>query len=323
MPGTGVFFKAIVWTGGVIAIACGLLWAAPAVADPAVIAPLATRSLLLDGVSLDGGRLVVVGERGHILYSDDHGDQWRQASVPTQATLTAVFFHNDKTGWAVGHDAVILLTRDGGKTWEKVFDAPEEERPLLDIWSPDGRNGVAIGAYGYFLETGDWGKTWQARAIGDDDWHLNQIVSSGNNRVFIAAEAGVVYRSDDKGKNWKELPSPYEGSFFGVLPLTGDTLLVFGLRGHLFRSEDAGETWTPVETGTEAMLNTGVHLPDGRVVVAGLAGTLLVSRDDARSFTLIQQPDRKGISTIIPVGGSHLVLVGDGGVRKISLKEPL
>lgn len=323
MSGTGVFFMAIMRTGGMIALAWGLLWTAPAGAEPAVIAPLAVRSLLLDGVSLDGGRLVVVGERGHILYSDDHGDQWRQASVPTQATLTAVFFYTDKMGWAVGHDAVILFTRDGGKTWEKVFDAPEEERPLLDMWSPDGRNGVAIGAYGYFLETGDWGKTWQARAICDDDWHLNQIMPAGNNRLFIAAEAGIIYRSDDAGRNWKELPSPYEGSFFGVLPLTGDTLIVFGLRGHLFRSEDAGETWTPIETGTEAMLNTGVHLPDGRVAVAGLAGTLLISRDEGRRFTLIQQPDRKGIAALIPVGDKQLVLVGDGGVRKISLKEPL
>ncbi|NIN72690.1 MAG: sialidase, partial [Gemmatimonadetes bacterium] len=49
---------------------------------------------------------------------------------------------------------------------------------------------------------------------------------------------------------WTTLPSPYEGSFFGTLPLEGDSLLLFGLRGHLFRSDDAGESWEEIPTGT-------------------------------------------------------------------------
>ena len=51
------------------------------------------------------------------------------------------------------------------------------------------------------------------------DFHLNRIVGASGSRLYIAAEAGHLYRSDDAGRTWNELPSPYEGSFFGVLPL--------------------------------------------------------------------------------------------------------
>ena len=46
----------------------------------------------------------------------------------------------------------------------------------------------------------------------------------------------------------------------------GDSLLLFGLRGHLFRSDDAGESWEELETGTVAMLTDGLVLADGTIL---------------------------------------------------------
>lgn len=296
--------------------------------DRSVLAPLAQHSLLLDG-AVKGEMAVAVGERGHVLVSRDQGRTWDQKQVPTTATLTAVYLHDGDLGWAVGHDAVILRTRDGGDTWERIHYAPEEERPLLDLWFSDERHGFAIGAYGYFLATEDGGDSWTPRKIatteeeedefygGGFDYHLNHMARSGAGRLFIAAEAGTVYRSDDGGETWASLPSPYEGSFFGSLPLDGDAVLLFGLRGHLYRSGDAGETWIPVETSTTAMITDGIRLRDGTVVLAGLSGTLLVSRDDGRTFTLLQREDRLGISSILETTDGGLILVGEGGVRRI------
>ena len=81
----------------------------------------ASAGLLLD-ITRAGKRLIAVGDRGHILYSDDEGQQWLQARVPTQQLLTAVYFVDDRYGWAVGHDALILATRDGGATWTRQYD---------------------------------------------------------------------------------------------------------------------------------------------------------------------------------------------------------
>ncbi len=288
--------------------------------EPSVMARLAPHSLALDAATVDGS-LVVVGQRGQILISTDGGESWRQVQVPTRALLTGVFFVGPELGWVVGHDAAILRTTDGGETWELVNWEPENEAPLFDVWFADEENGVAIGAYGSYFTTTDGGETWDFAPISDMDWHLHHIARADDGRLYIAAEAGVAYRSDDGGASWQELPSPYEGSFFGVLPLDGDVVLLYGLRGHLFRSEDAGESWTAVDTGTVAMLTGGLRLADGRIVITGLGGTLLVSEDGGRTFELHQLPDRRGIQTAVPAGEGTLLLVGEFGVRVLPLDE--
>ena len=283
-------------------------------------APLAVKSLLVDAANA-GPRIVLVGQRGHILFSDDNGASWKQARVPARALLTAVHMHDDKTGWAAGHDAVILRTDDGGENWRLMHRAPEEERPLLDVWFRDRDNGFAVGAYGYFLATRDGGKTWSSRAISKDDFHLNEIVPAGAGRLFMAAEAGVAYRSDDGGETWRELPSPYTGSWYGALMLEGERLLLHGLRGHLFRSDDGGESWTRVATGTTATLTNAARLPGGGVLITGLEGILLTSRDRGGSVSATRLPSRQGITSALPLADGSVLLTGEFGVRRLPRPE--
>ena len=294
-------------------------------AEGAVQAPLAIDSLLIDGAAA-GSRLVVVGERGHVLLSTDGGGSWKQANVPVRVLLTAVHMHDERTGWAVGHDAVILRTGDGGETWTLVHQAPEEELPLLDVWFRDERTGFAIGAYGYFLVTRDGGETWMSRAISEDDFHLNALApagdgGSGSQRLYIAAEAGVAYRSDDGGETWRELSSPYAGSWNDVLALDDGELLLMGLRGNLFRSGDAGETWSRVPTGTNATLTGAIRLPSGAILVTGLEGNVLTSRDGGRSVSSRRLPSREGISAAVPLADGAALLIGEFGVQQFAVEE--
>ncbi len=290
----------------------------------AVAAPLVTQSLFLDGAAI-GDHMVVVGERGHILVSRDAGRTWTQAEVPTRATLTGISLHDVTRGWAVGHDATILRTRDGGLTWEIVYAAPEEERPLLDVWFESAEHGYAIGAYGYFLETRDGGDTWQPRKISDSDYHLNQIAAASSERLYIAAEAGTVYRSDDGGHSWKEVTSPYDGSFFGTLPLDDTRVYLYGLRGHLFYSDDAGVSWRPITTRTQSLLSNGIRIDGNGVLFTGMGGTVLVDEGAGRSVRPFQRADRLGIAGALDAGDGALVLFGEFGVERIarSQLEPL
>jgi photosystem II stability/assembly factor-like uncharacterized protein len=123
-----------------------LLCALPATADEqSEQARLASHSLLLD-ITRANDRLVTIGERGHVLISDDNGQFWKQILVPTRSQLTAIYFLDDRHGWAVGHDAVILSTNDGGETWSLQHRDKQYDDPLLDIWFKDQNNGFAIGA---------------------------------------------------------------------------------------------------------------------------------------------------------------------------------
>lgn len=313
-------------------VAAGALWTAliPIAASaqdatveslPAIQARLAETSLMLD-VALAGDRLVAVGERGHILISDDNGASWSQVEVPTQAMLTGVTFVNDALGFAVGHDAVILRTRDGGDSWQLVHFAPEEETPFLDVWFESADRGFVVGAYGYFFVTTDGGDSWSFEPIGEDDFHLYGVALSDGGRMYMAAEAGFAYRSDDGGESWAEMPSPYDGTFYGTLALGGDTVLLFGMRGHLFRSEDGGDNWEELETNTEAMLTEGVVMPDGRVLIVGLGGTVLVSSDEGRSFELVDTSSRLGNSAVTTAADGSLIVVGEGGPRRLDIDGP-
>jgi len=329
------------------ALALVLAWAAfaqpPAPQPPprsAEHARLAAHTLLI-ALAAAGERLVAVGDRGVIVFSDDRGLSWTQAtSVPVQALLTGVCFFDARQGVAVGHDEVVLATADAGENWRLVHYAPEAQRPLLDVWCGAGGLGVAVGAYSTYLTSADGGATWSERhfaaspaprqagaphaarsAIEESGggYHLNRIVSASADRLYIAGEAGHLYRSDDGGDHWQELASPYAGSFFDVLPLAGDALLACALRGNLYRSEDAGASWRRIETGSVALLDGAARLPGGALAVVGLSGVVLVSRDGGRSFSLEQQSDRSGLSAALPIGQDTLIVAGEDGVRRIKL----
>jgi photosystem II stability/assembly factor-like uncharacterized protein len=105
------------------------------------------------------------------------------------------------------------------------------------------------------------------------------------------------------------------------LPLEGDSVLLFGLRGHLFRSDDAGESWRELDTGTVAMLTDGQRLADGTVVITGLGGTILTSSDGGQTFELHQQANRRGISAAVETGNGSLLMVGEFGVKVAALDE--
>ncbi len=298
---------------------------AAAEAGYSIESPKAVHSLLLDVVNT-GQRLVAVGDRGHVLYSNDQGQTWVQAKVPTRQMLTSLFFVDAQHGWAVGHDAVILATTDGGETWVKQFDDLEREAPLLDIWFKDGEHGFAVGAYGALLETLDGGKTWEDvsdRLDNEDAYHLNGIAAVKDRGLFIVGEMGVMFRSADWGENWEKIDEqPYEGSLFGVIGTDqSGVLLAYGLRGHLFRSTDFGDSWqqvrldTPGNGSLEFGLSGAVLLTDGSIVVVGHGGTVLKSEDGGRSFSLFNRPDRLSLAAVAAGDKGQLVLVGQGGVR--------
>ena len=286
----------------------------------------AASALLLD-ITYAGKRLVAAGDRGHILFSDDAGATWSQAKVPTRQMLTAVYFVDDKHGWAVGHDALILATSDGGETWTQQYENREGEVPLLDVWFENPEHGFATGAYGVLLETTDGGQNWEDiadRLDNEDGAHLNAITHIQGSGLFVVGEMGGMFRSSDMGETWERVESPYQGSLFGVVS-GGEPggIVAFGLRGHLFRSADFGDSWQAIDLldGSDALesgLADGNLLPDGRIVVVGHGGTVLSSEDQGQSFKLFSRPDRRSLSGVVANPDGNLVLVGQGGVRVVS-----
>ena len=308
----------------VLAFAAPLpLQAADAATITSIESPKAVTSLLLD-IAHAGKRLVAVGDRGHILFSEDAGRNWVQARVPSRQLLTAVYFVDDKHGWAVGHDAQILASDDGGANWELQHEDLEREAPLLDIWFRDTSTGYAVGAYGALLETIDGGKTWNDvsdRLDNEDGYHLNGITAVKDAGLFVVGEAGSMFRSADWGQTWEKVQGPYEGTLFGALgTASANTLVVYGLRGNLFRSTDFGKSWQQIKLLSESGplefgLANGSLLKDGTLVIVGHGGSVLTSKDAGRAFTVVNRADRASLAGATDDAAGNLVLVGQGGVH--------
>jgi len=299
-----------------VALISGAITHAQETSEPA---PLAAKSLLLD-ITRAGERVVTVGDRGHVLISADEGNTWQQSITPTRAMLTCVSFPDAEHGWAAGHDGVIIATTDGGKTWTRQDDGKDLDTVFLDILFLDAQHGFVVGAYGKFLETVDGGKTWTARKISEEDVHFNRLAHDGTAALYLAGEQGTILISHDLGKTWQRSPLDYEGSLFGVRPLTGGLLVAYGLRGRIFVSTDDGGSWQPRDNDIKTLITCGARLREGVVVLAGQGGNFFISRDGCRSFHH-WKPDDFGTSVadLAVARDGALITVGEAGAVRVTI----
>lgn len=314
---------------------------------PAAESALAAHSPLY-GVARAGKRIVAVGQRGHIVFSDDDGASWRQARVPVSSDLVAVSFPTDLHGWAVGHGGVVLHSSDGGASWIKQLDgrlsaelavrhfeaaagdAAAEEllarekrlvtdggtQPLLSVYFENERTGYVVGTFNRIFRTDDGGKSWvpwMANTENPDELHFNAVVGNGK-RLYLAGERGMVWVLDDSGR-FVARPTPYEGSLFGVVADGPDTLIAFGMRGSAFRSADAGRSWEKVSLGTTVGITGGVISPAGEVVLVTQGGTIARSRDGGKSFSFVAPSMPMAYYGAALLAPQRVALVGAGGAR--------
>lgn len=324
--------------------------------SPALKSPLAPRTLL-NAVAQAGDRVVAAGQRGHVIYSDDAAQSWTQATVPVSSDLVALSFADAKTGWAVGHDGVVLRSVDSGATWTRVLDgraigtllvdhythaaksatgadvagadallaeakrvaAQGADTPLLDVWFDNDRRGIIVGAFGMVLRTNDGGATWEPALHAVDNPKALHLyaVRKAGDGVYIVGEQGLLLKHDAAGDRFRRVELPYQGTLFGVIG-TPRAVLVHGLRGTILRSTDAGRSWQPVSTGLQVGLTASAVDAKGRIFIVSQAGHVLVSKDDGASF----QPakvDRPLPAAAVAARRDVLVVAGPRGVQPLNL----
>ena len=323
--------RASVLAGAALLVALAL---GPVVADdaaPAVpaapVKPIA--ALIIDkpdkgvllGLARVGAKAVAVGGNGLIIISTD-GKSWRQVPSPVDTALVAVAFADDQHGWAVGHDAVILGTRDGGVTWTIQNFQPDLYSPMFAVLPISSQTAIAVGAFGMIKATADGGQHWSdvnAPAVSGDKLHLNAVARLANGRLAIAGEHGLVGVSSD-GVNWVKSATPYEGSFFGILPWGANGAITFGMRGNVYVSADVDKSdWRKLETGTTSSLFGGELTADGRALLSGADGCVLAVSPDG-TVTRIKNVGagvNDGSFTGSATFGQQTILVGESGVKSL------
>lgn len=285
---------------------------------PAPPARLAAETLLLD-LARAGDRIVAVGDHGIIVWSDDQGINWTQASVPVQSMLTSVAFADPDFGWAGGHGGVLLATIDGGLSWEEVENPTVEDDSFLDLLVLSRQHIIAVGAYGLFCESYDGGNTWKTRYVLEEDMHINRLFMTRSGEILLAGESGTLALSSDAGKTWNPITSPYEGSLYGLFELTDGRWLIHGLRGHVYVSKDRGANWhrTPIEQ--EVLIMAGVERSPGEVILVGQGGWMFISTNAGTTFTASQPDGLSSSSELLTSESDTLITAGVDGVRRLPI----
>lgn len=278
---------------------------------------LNTERMQINGLLNLGTRQVAVGERGTILISDDRGRSWQQATVEPQRqiSLTALTALNPEQLVAVGQDSLILRSNDAGSSWQEVHFDPAAGEPLLGAWAAGGKQVVVFGSYGKFYQSDDAGRSWRAVALEVDRAHLNALDGGSDGRRMLVGEQGLVMRSADNGQHWQQLPAFYNGSLFGVVRLSAQRWVTYGMRGNVFVTDNFGEQWQAIKVGNTQPLYGHVVLPDhsGVLIVGG--GSSMVRLDaEGRLIGSTRQPGLGTLTSAIVVGTDQLLVAGERGV---------
>lgn len=194
-----------------------------------------------------------------------------------------VNMHNELFGHVAGAYGMLLVTRDGGKTWQHRLHNVENENfnHIFDI-SPLPEPG----------------------------------------RFFLVGEAGLMLVGDINQETAKRVHSvPWEGSFFATVDAADGSIVMGGLRGRMFRTADEGQTWTVVEKPPTSAIVTETRLADGRIVAGGVAGEILISTDNGLSFSMSPAAGTVGpIFDLTEGEGNTLLVVGPKGVKSAKLQ---
>jgi len=314
----------------------------------AKVGNLASRPMI--AVARAASRLVAVGSRGVVIFSDDDGQTWVQAAVPVQSDLVAVHFPTATKGWAVGHDGVVLHTRDAGSTWETQLDgriayklftdyfADKQARggqhqselaavesnfgrgpflPYLDVWFQNELSGYAVGSFGLLIATTDGGKTWEPwfdRIDNEEMLNLNGVRGI-DGKIFITGEQGIVFRFDADSGRFLKSRTGYSGSLFGIIG-SETALVAYGLRGAIYVSRDSGVSWQAASAPSSVTINWGLFDTAAKefLLVNG-TGEIIVGDATASRFSVRQAWPGARLSGIARTSDEQYVISSPSGVR--------
>lgn len=319
--------------GASLSIAAGPTFASQDVlAVPALKSELAASSVLLD-LTPAGDRLVAIGERGHILYSEDNGQSWNQADVPVSVLLTAIDFVDANNGWAVGHGAIVLRTSDGGKTWSKQFDGNAANQMVIAeaqdrVSQLEDEIAEASEEDAYDIEM----ELEEAQfALEDAEYDaelgpskpLLDVWFEDTNTGFVVGAYGFFFKTEDGGQTWENwgprLDNQERFHLNAIAQITGGAMFVVGEAGLMYRSVDLGETWERLESPYDgSFFGVSGNGNVNEVLAYGLRGNLFYSVNTGDSWRNIDTGTESTLMSASVGDRGKVAVVGNSGVLLLS-----
>jgi len=274
------------------------------------------------GTGSDGLRSNVITGKG-IYKSTNAGASWEFIGLEKTGQIGAVevdpaspdrvFVAAIGNAFKPNAERGIYRTLDGGDNWEKVLFisdtvgfadlefAPDNAQTIYAAaWRGERKPWTIIsgGLEGGIYKSIDGGDNWEKLENGLPSGIIGKIdlaVSADDpNRLYALVEApvgeGGLYRSDDRGENFKLISTkedlldrPFYYCNVDANPRNADAVFVSSTR--FFKSEDGGEQWTRMSTPHGDNHDIWVHPNDTLLWVQANDGGANVTRDAGKTWS--------------------------------------
>jgi photosystem II stability/assembly factor-like uncharacterized protein len=262
--------------------------------------------------------------RGIVLSSNNAGASWQKSSVLQSAVIYAGWATaNNSEAYAVGANAKILKSKDGGTSWDAKL-APIPEIELMGIWgTPAGDALYVIGAMGTILESLDHGESWHP-AYDSPPSHatLRGIWGRDRGDLWVVSLSGEILHGQlgPAGWRWKAVVDAHSEGW-RLYDIWGSGLQLYAVGagetregGVLFSSNDGGQSWQPPREVPEGLLaisgdGPGLYVAGTGRLEAPLRGQHTDWQPERTELTHVQRRLRG-----LWGRGDRLYAVGDQGV---------
>jgi photosystem II stability/assembly factor-like uncharacterized protein len=188
---------------------------------------------------------------------------------------------NDGTVVAGTQDGVVLTSRDGGKSWNRLALGPTSMIGLTTC--PDG-SFLGIDFYHRVWSAGGDGVAWKSQPLAKPQTAL-AVACDARGTWWVAGTRSTIASSSDQGASWKLTDLGQDAQITALQFVSDGFGIALGEFGLSVVTSDGGAHWAlrpklPNEFYPYAALFTSER--DGWV--SGLAGQILVTRDGARTW---------------------------------------
>ena len=158
-----------------------------------------------------------------LLHSSDAGESWNPIDLPEQYSnhsYTDIQFLTPQLGFVAfidGYDVIpngyawqnyVLVTKDGGKSWEQIFDIllPNNQISTISFATPD--IGFLVDQRNHIYKTENGGQSWDTISIGSPQEEILSFELIDHKVAYLSTRLGEefksnIYKTEDGGLTWR------------------------------------------------------------------------------------------------------------------------
>ena len=219
--------------------------------------------------------------------------RWETIQFEDQSNALDIDFIDNKHGFLVGSNRLIMESKDGGKSWEKrSLDIPAEENfRLLDI-DFKGSEGWLIGQPSLVMHTIDEGKNWTRVSLGKLPGQPFLVSTTDEGSAQLATTSAAIYVTSNSGETWEaKVADPSEQGGIRDLRRTseGDYVSVSSL-GNFFSTLDSeSDTWIAHQRASSKRVQSIGFNPNGNLWMLS-RGAEIRFNEDSNDFENWSKP---------------------------------